>query len=85
MRVEWKEEALDKLAEYYVDASREHRELIANTVVWINRELARDPLTLGESRGPLRRVWFPEPLVIDYELKLADDLVLVTHVRLLRM
>lgn len=80
MQVEWKESAIDRLADFYVAASPEDRVAIAAAAERINRELARDPLEHGESRESLyRRVWFVPPLVVIFDVVMADGKVVVNH------
>jgi len=84
MQVEWKESALDTLADIYVLATVPQRELIAATVERITRRLGSDPWFLGESRGTEhRRVWFHFPLVVGFELVIGQPKVNVYHVALL--
>lgn len=60
--VEWKEAALDRLADLYVKApDAAAREAIARCVERINAQLAANPWGPGEDRGPGRRVWFTPP------------------------
>ncbi|MBX9626907.1 MAG: hypothetical protein K2X82_24110 [Gemmataceae bacterium] len=78
--VEWEDAILDRLADLYVaEPDPAVREAIARCVEAINRRLAADPWTLGESRGPGRRVWFHPPLLVGYEL-LPGGRVRVFHV-----
>lgn len=53
MLVEWTDESLDVLADFYVTASPEDRAVIELAAERINRELTRDPLEHGESRESL--------------------------------
>lgn len=79
MSVEWEEPTLDRLADIYVEAAPAERDAIARCVERINAQLALDPWTPGEDRGPGRRVWFHPPLVVGYDL-LPGGVVLVNHV-----
>lgn len=79
MSVEWEEPTLDRLADFYVEATPDEREAIARCVERINARLAVDPWTPGEDRGPGRRVWFLPPLVVGYALPPGGGVV-VFHV-----
>lgn len=79
MSVEREEPTLDRLADIYVAVTPDEREAIARCVERINAQLALDPWTPGESRGPGRRVWFSPPLVVGYALPPGGGVV-VFHV-----
>lgn len=80
MRVEWREFALDELADLYVAADPTARDEIERAVKRISAELAGDPGRLGESRSSDdRRVWFSYPLVVVFEIRRPEGLVQVTH------
>ena len=83
MSVEWEEPTLDHLADIYVEATPAEREAIARCVERINAQLAVDPWTPGEGRGPGRRVWFSHPLVVGYDLPPGGGVV-VFHVARLK-
>ena len=84
MSVEWEEPTLDRLADIYLEApTPADREAIARCVERINAQLAVDPWTPGEDRGPSRRVWFSHPLVVGYDLVPGGG-VLVNHVARLK-
>lgn len=77
--VDWENDVLDRLADLYVgEPDPAAREAMARCVEAINRRLASDPWTPGESRGPNRRVWFHPPLVVTYDL--TPGRVRVIHV-----
>jgi hypothetical protein len=62
--VDWNEDTLDRLADIYVaEPDPAARDAIARCVEQINRRLAADPWSPGESRGTARRVWFHPPRV----------------------
>jgi hypothetical protein len=83
MTVEWQEHALDRLADIYVAVSPGERDGIVRCVEQTNARLAVDPMHLGESRGPNRRVWFNHPLPVVYDL-IPGGGVLVIHVARLK-
>ncbi|MBX9578914.1 MAG: type II toxin-antitoxin system RelE/ParE family toxin [Gemmataceae bacterium] len=76
--VEWKPPTLDRLAELYVaEPDPAAREAMARCVEAINRRLAADPWSPGESRGPNRRVWFHPPLLVIYDLPPGGGVVVI--------
>ena len=77
--VAWQPKSLAELASVWVAAV--DRAAVTAASDWFDRELARDPLTLGESRAsPLYFVAFHSPLGIEYEVVPDDNLVLVEAV-----
>jgi plasmid stabilization system protein ParE len=83
MTVEWTDEALDHLADIYVATPTPgERDAIARCVERINRQLAADPGTVGESRGPGRRVWFAHPLMVAFDLPPGGGVVINQVTRL---
>jgi hypothetical protein len=85
MRVEWREFALDELADIFVAADPVDRDGIERAVVRISGELADEPERLGESRSTgSRRVWFSYPLVVVFEIRRSEALVQVTNVARLK-
>ena len=82
-RVQWIPAAEGQLASVWAAATDRHAVTAAST--WLDRELARDPLNLGESReSPLVYVAFRSPLGVVYEVVPDDYLVLVATVFLTR-
>ena len=63
----WHDDALDKLADYYVAAELEEREEIAKTVEAINRGLQNSPAQQGESRSGRIRVTFYGSMTVKFE------------------
>lgn len=47
----------------------------------LEESLKRNPMSLGESRGGLRRMAFEKPLCIIFELIPDDEKVIVTNVK----
>ncbi|HVK18275.1 MAG TPA: type II toxin-antitoxin system RelE/ParE family toxin [Fimbriiglobus sp.] len=81
MWVEWKESALDELADIYVAADPADRDEIERTVEQINAALAANPQFLGESRAtPNQRAWLSDPLTVTFQIIPADGTVIVHHV-----
>lgn len=80
MRVEWKESALARLADVFVQASLHEQDALEQSALSINRNLARDPHDLGESRETVNdRVWFADLLVVGFRIDPAGNLVVVYH------
>lgn len=78
----WNEDALDRLADIYVnEPTPAARDRIERCVQRINRQLATDPWSPGEDRGPGRRVWFTPPLMVVYDLPVGRDPVIVHVMR----
>ena len=73
--VRWSKTALDSLAELWLEA--EDRTLVTAAVAEIDRTLARDPLTAGESRSEEIRVLFVPPLGVFFEIDDSLDTVRV--------
>lgn len=85
MKVEWREFALDQLADSFVASDLETHDRIERAVMTINATLALDPWTQGESRSSLnRRSWFVDPVTVLYEIFPTDDLVVVQHMAIRR-
>ena len=77
--VQWVPVAEGQLASVWMAAG--DRDAVTAASEWLDRELARAPLSLGESRdSPLVYVAFSKPLGIIYEVVPDDYLVLVTAV-----
>ena len=74
--VAWQPAALDELTSVWLAAV--DRAAVTAASDWFDRELARDPFNVGESRAsPLTFVAFRPPLGIEYEVVPDDRLVLV--------
>ncbi len=82
MSARWQEDALDRLADIYVDVTPVERDAIVQCVDRINARLAVDPAFLGESRGLNRRVWFNHPLMVVYDLQPGGGVVVIHVARL---
>ena len=76
--VRWSDDALERLAELWLDASDPSAVTAAN--LEIDRRLARDPWSQGESRAGTRRVFVERPLIIAYEIIEDDKRVIVLKV-----
>ncbi len=83
MSARWQEDALDRLADIYVEVTPAERDAVVQCVERINARLAVDPAFLGESRGPNRHVWFNHPLMVGYDLPPGGGVV-VFHVARLK-
>lgn len=80
MRVEWIEETLDQLSDIYVTLTLDEQLVMARAVERINRQLAGDPESVGESRSPWVRIWFTSGLIIRFDITPAEHEVTVYEV-----
>jgi hypothetical protein len=64
--VRWKRTALDALADLWLEA--DDRESVTAAVTEIDRTIARDPHSAGESRSEQIRVLFVPPLGVFFEI-----------------
>ena len=80
-RVEWRSIALNDLAQAWIEADSELRELIAQASQVVDRRLAQTPETAGESRSEGRRVMFVYPLTVQFRFEERLSLVTVIGVR----
>ena len=78
--VEWDKSTRDRLADLYVGATPEEREVIATEVERLERELKRDPLEVGESRVPFVRVVSCGPLIFWFRVNAEATEVRIFHV-----
>ena len=78
-RVEWGPIVEDQLAALWLASG--DRSGVSAVADWFDQELARGPLTLGESRASsLEFIAFHPPLGIEYEVVPDDNLVIVLSV-----
>jgi hypothetical protein len=63
---EWTEKARDQLADAWVAATPDERDLIEQVVLSAERDLRDNPLGVGESRGGPYRVLMRPPLTFWY-------------------
>jgi hypothetical protein len=66
--VEWEDAARDELADIWVQATPAERAVIEPVVLRLERDLADDPLAVGESRNGSLRVEFREPLTFWFQV-----------------
>lgn len=78
--VEWRNRARDQLADIYVDTPAEEREELIRIVLQVERELAANAETAGESRGEDQRVYFAPRITVFYEL-MPGSVVQIFRVR----
>lgn len=64
MKPERTNKALDQLADIWVAATQDDRDVIERAVLEVNRELADDPANKGESRSGGRRTLIASPLTV---------------------
>jgi hypothetical protein len=66
----WEDSARDELADIWVGATPQVRNIIEAQILQLERDLIADPLAVGESRSGTRRVvvLLPLPLVISFRV-----------------
>ena len=79
--VDWVQEAENGLATIWLSAT--DREVIVVAADEIDKQLADDPLHLGESRGVSQRIHFQPPLMIYFRVLEAEKSVVVTSCQLI--
>ena len=76
-RLDWRTVAEDELAEVWLASA--DRPGVTAAVAQLERDLARSPLSIGESRrSTLHRVAFRPPVGFEYEV-IPDDAVVIIH------
>lgn len=79
--VTWGSQADAELIRRWTSADSTGRAAITAATKQIDRILQTSPETAGESRGNLaRRILFVPPLVVNYQVRLPDQLVLVLSI-----
>ena len=79
-RVEWLPTALEELTTAWLQADSATRQAITSITPAIDFELAVDPFRQSESREGDKRIFFPYPLAILFEVNLTEYVVWVLHV-----
>ena len=83
-RVAWLKSAVDELASFWIDAETPMRTMITAASAEIDRRLAVDPQSAGESRDEGGRIDFVYPLSVTYQIDLPSHSVTILHVRVYR-
>jgi len=78
--VTWQPSASDELLEIWLAASSSDREAIAMTAHSVDRLLKFNPEAIGEARSGAARVLFARPLIVTYEVRTDDRIVVVLAV-----
>ena len=78
--VRWAPEALDELATLWAGAAPEDRALITDATDEIDRVLARDPLSAGESREAEFRVLIVLPIAVQFRVWEDERTAIVVNV-----
>ena len=78
--VRWTAEALEELAELWLRAAPEDRALITDAAREIDRILARDPSTAGESREAEFRLLIVLPIAVQFRVWDDDRVAQVVNV-----
>ena len=82
-RIVWLYNALDDLAASFLYARRVGRdpEAITRAMARIDADMQQGPVTLGESRAGMRRVYIVNPITVFFEIHRDEQTVAVTAVR----
>lgn len=80
--VTWTASAENKLAELWNDADSTSRSAITKAANRIDKQLATDPQSQGESRSEGRRILIEPPLAVVFRVFEPDRKVVVLRVRL---
>jgi hypothetical protein len=83
-RVEWVQEAVDELAELWLEANSTSRQTITEATHALDQELQADPFRQSESREGDVRILFASPLAILFEVDPDQRLVWILHVWMFR-
>ena len=78
--VEWVQEAVDELADMWVNADSQSRQAITDATHELDRELQNDPYRESESREGDVRVAFASPLGVLFEVNAQQRIVSILHV-----
>jgi hypothetical protein len=79
-RVEWLQEALDELANLWMQADSALRQAITAATHALDQELQVDPYRNSEAREDEERVLFAYPLGVQIEVDLQQRIVWILHV-----
>lgn len=80
--VPWPDAAQDQLADQYLAARLDGRDAeFSQAVSEIEVKLARDPLTVGESRTGNERILFDRPAMVFYDVDTPTRVVTIAGVR----
>jgi hypothetical protein len=79
-RVEWLSEAVSELADIWIKADSQSRQVITEATHNLDRELQTDPFRESESREGEVRVLFTRPLGVLFEVDAAQRIVWILHV-----
>ncbi len=76
----WKPSAERELTSLWLASRLRHA--MRDAADEIDRELARDPMNYGESRGSNRRIAVEKPFVVEFEVREGDRTVYVNTIRI---
>ncbi|MCI0460488.1 MAG: hypothetical protein L0Z62_26335 [Gemmataceae bacterium] len=82
--VEWLQQALDDLADAWVQADSAQRQAITAASDEVDQRLQSDPHNEGESRAGGRRILFVPPLAATYRIEADGKTVTVVQIRVFR-
>jgi hypothetical protein len=79
-RVEWLREAVEELAELWIEADSPLRQAITEATHALDQELQADPFRRSESREGEVRISFFNPLALLFEVDPKQKIVWILHV-----
>ncbi len=79
-QVVWLQSALDELATLWMGANSATRQQITSAANAVDQALQANPMETGESRDGEERVFFIQPLGIQFEIDEARSLIRVLHI-----
>ena len=77
----WVQNALDELADVFVEAELTEQDRMTSGIEALNRRLTIEPTDEGESRWNGYRVTFPHGLVVIFHVNIEDQIVHVMRVK----
>jgi hypothetical protein len=83
-KVDWLQDVLDALAQFWMESDSNLRKAITKACHAVEKRLAMDPETEGESRADGRRITFEPPLAVVFRVEADGRTVTVVEVRLMR-
>lgn len=80
MKIHWSATARTELADMWLAAGSNRRQSIAAAAHSIDKRLAKDPVSAGESRPEDMRIYFDPPLGVLFRVEDDEAVVHIVHV-----